>query len=185
MKQLESLFLEELSEIYDAEQRIASALPVLQTAATDQELKDFLRKQTRKVGEQMNLLEAVFRSFARPVTTRRCQAMAGLIGEARDVVSAHNGEPCIDAALISATQKVKHYEIASFGCLREWATKIGNDRAAEILGNLLEEEKEMDSLLTEIARAQCNETAWEESVDGARDRVGVACVDALYAMRGK
>ena len=88
-----------------------------------------------------------------------CEATVGLIEEAEEIASDFKGSPAINAALVCAAQKIEHYEIASYGCLHEWAKLLGNDEAAALLEEILEEEKSANDGLTELARATCNEQA--------------------------
>jgi ferritin-like metal-binding protein YciE len=98
--------------------------------------------------------------------------MVGLIREADEIASDHKKQPTINAALISAAQKVEHYEIASYGCLREWAEQLDNDEAAEILQEILDEESAADHKLTELARTRCNEAAQNGGPSGEPDEEG-------------
>jgi ferritin-like metal-binding protein YciE len=159
MKTLENLFLEELADIYDAENRLTRALPKVARAATHHELKQAFQTHLSETEQQVKRLQRVFKAFDKPPRGKKCKAMVGLLKEADEIASENKGSPTINAALISAAQKVEHYEIASYGCLREWAEQLGNQTAADILQEILEEEKTADRTLTEQARARCNESA--------------------------
>ena len=159
MKTLETLFLDELADIYDAEQHLVSALPDMAKAATHDELRIAFESHLRETERQVSKVEEVFTAFGKPPKTKKCAAIRGLIKEAQEIISDNKKNPTINAALICAAQKVEHYEIASYGCLREWAEQLGNGTAAELLEEILTEEKSTDSTLTELARAGCNESA--------------------------
>jgi ferritin-like metal-binding protein YciE len=172
MKTLQDLFLDELGDIYDAEHRLTKALPKMVKAATHEELRSAFEAHLEETEDQARNLEEVFECFGDTAKGKKCKAIVGLIEEADEIISDNKGEQTINAALISAAQKVEHYEIASYGCLREWAEQLGNDRAAQILEEILEEEKAADEKLTVLARQCCNHTAQDgdqaEQSDGFR-----------------
>ena len=159
MKTLKDLFLEELSDIYDAEQRIVRALPKLAKAATCEDLqKAFLTHLNETEGHVIKV-EKVFRAFGEKPKGKKCEATVGLLKEGDEIGSENKGEPTLNAALISAAQKVEHYEMASYGCLHEWAAMLGNEEAASLLKEILDEEKSANDSLTELARDKNNEEA--------------------------
>jgi ferritin-like metal-binding protein YciE len=172
MKQLEELFLGELADIYDAENRLAKALPKMVRAATHEELKEVFQKHLDETEDQVNKLERVFSAFGKSAKGKKCETMVGLVKEAEEIASENKGEPTINAALISAAQKIELYEIVSYGCLREWAEQLGKDEAAGILQEILDEEKAADEALTELARQRCNESAQETESDEDERYVG-------------
>jgi ferritin-like metal-binding protein YciE len=159
MKILQDLFLDELADMYDAEHRLAKALPKMMEAANHDELRAAFNRHLEETEEQVGKLEQVFEMFGRSARPKKCEAVVGLVKEAEEIAAENEGEPTIDAALISAAQKLEHYEIASYGCLREWAEQLGNNRAAQFLREILDEEKAADAMLTELARQCCNESA--------------------------
>jgi ferritin-like metal-binding protein YciE len=159
MKTLKELFLDELADTYDAENRLTKALPKMAKAATHDELRAAIESHLEETEGQVKKLERVFEAFGERAKGKKCLAMEGLIKEGDELAGDHKGEPTINAALISAAQKVEHYEIASYGCLREWAEQLGNQDAAELLGEIMEEEKSADRKLTELARECCNAAA--------------------------
>jgi len=103
----------------------------------------------------------VFEAFGKTAKSKKCEAMTGLLEEGNEIAADNKDEPTINAALISAAQKVEHYEIASYGCLREWAEQLGNDPAARLLQEILDEEKGADLKLSDLARECCNISAEE------------------------
>lgn len=159
MKTLESLFLDELADMYDAENRLTKALPKLAKAATHSDLRAAFESHLNETQGHVAKLKKVFESFGKPARGKKCEAIVGLLKEGQEIQADNKSSPTINAALVSAAQKVEHYEIASYGCLREWADQLGNQPAAELLQEILDEEKAADQKLTEVAVHQCNKTA--------------------------
>jgi ferritin-like metal-binding protein YciE len=163
---LKNLFLEELEDMYDAEHRITKGLPKLIEAATCNELKAALESHLRETEGQITKLEGVFKAFGEKPNAAKCEAIVGLLSEGETIVKKNKKSPSINAAIISAGQKVEHYEIASYGCLKAWATILGNSEAARLLEEILEEEKAADQKLNSLAASK-NEEALEEVGPGA------------------
>ncbi len=157
---LKDLFLDELADMYDAEHRIIKALPKLAKAATCNQLKDAFLSHLEETKGQVTKLEQVFAAFDEKPKGKKCKATVGLLEEGHEIASDNKGEPTINAALISAGQKVEHYEIASYGCLHEWATLLGNLQAADLIAEILAEEKAADKTLGDLA-AEKNAEALE------------------------
>jgi len=174
MKTLKDLFLEELKDMYDAEHRIIKALPKLAKAATCEKLTAAFLAHLEETEGHITKLEQVFQSFGETAKAKKCEATVGLLKEGDEIAAENKGEPTINAALISAGQKVEHYEIASYGCLHEWAGLLGNKEAANLIKEILDEEKAANKKLMELARASSNDEALcgcdkNESEDGAAD----------------
>jgi len=169
MKTLKDLFLDELADMYDAEHRIVKALPKLAKAATCPDLRAALEAHLKETEGHVQKLEQVFQSFGEKARAKTCEATKGLLEEGDEVAAEFKGSPAINAALISAAQRVEHYEIASYGCLGEWAGLLGNEQAAELLHEILGEEKAADEKLTELARAGNNEEAMEGNHNGSKE----------------
>jgi ferritin-like metal-binding protein YciE len=159
MKTLEDLFMDELQDMYDAEHRILKALPKLAKAATDEKLKAAFLKHLGETEQQVDKLEEVFQAFDEKPKAKKCKATVGLLEEGDEIASDNKGEPTLNAALISAGQKVEHYEMASYGCLLEWAGVLGNQKAAGLIGEILEQEKAANQTLNELARKSANQEA--------------------------
>src|SRR5579862_3390157 len=121
MKTLKDLFLAGLADMYDAEHRIVKALPQAARAATCEKLKAAFLAHLEETKGHLTSLEKVFQSFGKNAQGKKCEAIAGLLKEGSAMAADNKGEPTINAALISAGQKVEHYEIASYSCLHEWA----------------------------------------------------------------
>jgi ferritin-like metal-binding protein YciE len=166
MKTLENLFFDELADMFDSEQRIVRALPKMKEAATCKHLQKAIENHLKETEGQLSRLEGVFKCFGKPATGKKCEATVGLLKEGEEIAAEFKGSPAINAALIAAAQKVEHYEIASYGCLHEWAGLLGNEEAAGLLEETLEEEKHADQTLTELARATTNEEAREGAEPG-------------------
>lgn len=163
MKTLKILFLDELADMYDAEQRIVKALPKLAKAATCPDLKAAIQAHLKETEGHVKKLEQVFQAFDEKAKGKTCEATKGLLEEGDEIATDFKGSPAINAALIAAAQKVEHYEIASYGCLHEWAGLLGNEKAADLLAEILDQEKAANEMLTELARASSNEEALGET----------------------
>jgi ferritin-like metal-binding protein YciE len=163
MKILKDLFLDELADMYDAERRLVKALPKMAKAATCDALKGAIQSHLKETEGHVKKLEQVFRSFDEKVKGITCEATVGLLAEGDEIAAEFKGSPAINAALISVAQKIEHHEMASYGCLHEWAGLLGNKEAAGLLQRILDEEKAANESLTELARASSNEEALSES----------------------
>lgn len=156
-------FLDELKDIYWAEQHLAKALPKMQKASTSKELATAFEKHTKDTQNHIQTLEEVFRLLNEKATAKKCDAMAGLLEEAESIISdTDKGTSLRDAALILAAQKVEHYEIATYGTLRTFSEKMGRQKITKLLQQTLDNEKATDISLTEIAVNFINEEAAAE-----------------------
>jgi len=174
MKTLKDLFLAELSDMYDAEHRIIKALPKLAKAATCEKLKQAFLSHLEETKGQVTKLEKVFHAFGKKAKGKTCEATVGLLKEGDEIAADNKGEPTINAALISAGQKVEHYEIASYGCLHEWAGLLKNEKAAGFLEQILDEEKDANKNLMQLARNSCNnEALGKPKTNGSEDEAGL------------
>jgi len=167
MKTLNDLFLDELADMYDAEHRIIKALPKLAKAATCPKLKAAFLSHLDETKGQVTKLEKVFQAFGKKPSGKKCKATIGLLEEGDEIAADNKDEPTINAALISAGQKVEHYEIASYGCLHEWAKLLGNATAANLIEDILEEEKAADKGLGELAMLNNREALEGAETSGA------------------
>ena len=161
MKTLQDLFLSELADMYDAEKRIAAALPKLAKTTTSPELRTAFESHLSQTEAHIEKVERVFECFDEDPFEETCEATEGLLKEADELAAEYKGSPALDAALICAAQKVEHYEIATYGCLVTWANLLENAEAAAILEGILEEEKAADELLSGIATGGSNDEALE------------------------
>lgn len=159
MKNLKSLFLAELADIYDAEKRIAKALPKMAKAATSQDLKAAFASHLEETKGHVNKLEEVFACFDLKAKGATCEATVGLLKEGDEIAEDFKGSPAINAALIAAAQKVEHYEMATYGCLHEWAELLGSKKAGALLKEILKEERAANKSLNELAHSKNNAEA--------------------------
>ncbi len=153
------LFVDELKDIYWAEKALTKAIPKMIENATSEELKEALREHLEVTKEQVARVEEVFSAIGEPAEAKTCEAMVGLIKEAEGIMQASRKGVVRDAGIISAAQKVEHYEIASYGTLCAFARNLNEYDAAELLEQTLNEEKEADQRLTEIAETSINAEA--------------------------
>ncbi|MGE5179888.1 MAG: ferritin-like domain-containing protein [Bacteroidota bacterium] len=158
---LEQLYVEQLRDIYDAENQLVRALPKMAKAATSPELRRAFEDHLEKTRGHVRRLEEVFRTLGHPAKGKSCKAMIGLVEEGEEIVKM-DGEPTVrDAGLIAAAQKVEHYEIASYGTLRTFAEFRGDRQASQLLQETLDEEYEADKTLTQVAESSINVQAAE------------------------
>lgn len=151
LNSLYDLFVEQLKDLYDAEQQITQALPQMASAASEPKLKDAFQQHLDQTREQIGRLDQVFNEIGETPTGHTCEGMQGLIEEGREVLQMQGSSHVKDAALITAAQRVEHYEIAGYGSVRAYAKELGYDRAADLLQKTLDEEGETDKKLTKIA----------------------------------
>jgi ferritin-like metal-binding protein YciE len=166
MSELRETFLDELADLYDAEQQIVKALPKMEAAAESEELKEAFRSHLEETESQVERLQQVFELFEKEAKGKKCKAMKGLMEEADELIKEEAG----DAALICAAQKVEHYEIASYGSLLSWARLMGEDDAADLLEETLDEERATDERLTEIAESTINVEEAEEEAEEEEEK---------------
>jgi ferritin-like metal-binding protein YciE len=167
MKTLSDLFFECLADMYDAEKRIVKALPDMAKAANSPELRAAFQSHLHESEGHVDKIERVFRCFDRSPDRNTCEATKGLLSEADELAGDFDGSAALDAALICAAQKVEHYEIASYGCLVTWAGLLGNQEAAALLQQILDEEKAADESLNSIATSASNLDALRSERNGA------------------
>ncbi len=161
--QLMKLFEDELKDIYWAEKALTNAIPKMIKKATSAELKKALTKHLGETKKQVSRVERVFKSIGKKAIAKKCEAMAGLIKEAQGIMKDCAPGAMMDAGIISAGQKVEHYEIASYGTLRQFAKTLGYEDAMMLLQATLDEEKAADDKLTEVAVSAVNIQASHKS----------------------
>jgi ferritin-like metal-binding protein YciE len=147
---LRDLLLEELQDIYDAEQQLTKALPKMAKAATSTELKTAFEEHLEVTEQQVQRLEQVFELLQEKAKTKTCKAMKGLIAESEDIMKEHEPSALLDAALVGAAQRVEHYEIAAYGTICAMAGALGEEDASALLRQSLAEEQHADQMLTEL-----------------------------------
>jgi len=148
---LEDVFVEQIADLYSAEQQLVAALPKMVQAAHSDELRKALEEHLEQTRGHVTRLEEIKSHVPQVVPVETCEAMKGLIKEGEEVVGAQGDGAALDAALIAAAQRVEHYEIAGYGTARTLADQLGYDRAEELLDETLDEEAKADKLLTKIA----------------------------------
>jgi ferritin-like metal-binding protein YciE len=162
---LHDLYVDELRDLYSAEKQLLKALPKMAKAANDPALKGAFEEHLTVTEGQVNRLERIFKQLGERPTGKKCVGMEGLIEEGKELME-EDAEPAVlDAALIAAAQKVEHYEIAGYGCVRTYARLLGYGDAAELLQATLDEEGEADKTLTQLAESVINVEAEEEGED--------------------
>ncbi len=150
-------FLDALKDIYWAEKALQKSLPKLMNASTDKKLARAFERHEKETARQIETLEQVFELMGEKASGKKCDAMEGLLSEASSVIDDTEKESCIrDAGLILAAQKVEHYEIATYGTLVAFARQMEEDKIANLLQRILDEEKKADCLLTEVAEGSVN-----------------------------
>ncbi|MBV4359050.1 ferritin-like domain-containing protein [Parasegetibacter sp. MAH-26] len=160
---LEELFVDEIKDIYWAEKKLVKAIPKMQKAASSEELRTAFATHLEQTKEHVSRLEQVFELLGVKAQAKKCDAMEGLTMEGESIIEdTEDGTSTRDVGLILAGQKVEHYEIATYGALRQIAMVLGKEDVAEILSTTLEEEKEADSLLSSIAENSINYEASTE-----------------------
>ena len=160
---LQEFFVEQLQDIYWAEKKLVKTLPKLSEAATSTELRTAFNNHLDETREHVNRLETVFSIMNRNAKATKCPAMSGIVDEGADIIDdTDEGSAQRDVGLLFAGQKAEHYEIATYGGLIELAKTLGYTQAAAILHKTLEEEKNADTLLTNIAERSVNQMALAE-----------------------
>ena len=148
---LRELYVDELRDLYDAENRLVKALPKLAKEAESQELRSGIEEHLEQTRGHVDRLRQIFEAMGERPGGKKCAGMVGLLQEGDEMMDQEFEGGVKDAALISAAQRVEHYEIAAYGCVKTWASLLGEKEAQDLLEQTLNEEKEADQKLTEIA----------------------------------
>jgi ferritin-like metal-binding protein YciE len=160
---MEELFLDEIRDLYDAEQQLTKALPEMADAASSDELRYTFEVHLEQTGTQVQRLEHLFEALGEKPTGKKCAAMTGLIKEVNEMIGASSETTVRDAGLIAAAQKVEHYEMSGYGSARTHAEFIGNDKAVLLLDETLFEEQEADERLNDLAHSLIGEKMVNDS----------------------
>jgi ferritin-like metal-binding protein YciE len=158
-KNLKELFTETLKDIYFAEKQILRALPKMAKQAESPELKQAFETHRDQTEGHVERLNEVFEQLGRPARGKTCEAILGIIDEAKEIMEEFKGAEALDAGLASSAQAVEHYEIARYGTLKTWALQLGLNDAAKLLDETLQEEIQTDKLLTKLATSSVNKKA--------------------------
>jgi ferritin-like metal-binding protein YciE len=148
---LQELYVDELKDLYDAENQIIKALPKMIDAASSEELQNALTEHLEVTREQAKRIEQIFQNMGEKLKAEKCKGMEGVIKEGAEILSEDMDENVKDAAIISAAQRVEHYEMAGYGTVRTWANLLGESEAEELLQETLDEEKEADEKLNQLS----------------------------------
>jgi ferritin-like metal-binding protein YciE len=169
---LKKLYIDELKDLYSAENQLVKALPKMAKAAASEDLRNAFDEHLEQTRQHVTRLDKIFRELEESPKGKKCRGMEGLIEEGGEMIEEEPEPEELDAGLIAAAQRVEHYEIAGYGCVRTYANLLGESEAASLLEQTLAEEKETDQKLTALAE-QINVVAQEtpESVseDSARE----------------
>jgi ferritin-like metal-binding protein YciE len=157
---LRELYIDELRDIYNAETQLVKVLPKMAKAAANAQLRQGFEEHLRQTSEHVSRLEQIFEMLDEKPSGKKCLGMEGLVKEGAETMREKYSDPVMDAAIIGAAQRVEHYEIAAYGTVREFARLLGEDEHISLLEQTLEEEKETDTKLTELAE-QINPQAAE------------------------
>lgn len=174
MDSLHDLYVDELKDLYNAENQLLKALPKMAKKASAQELKDAFTEHLEVTRGQIERLDQIFSELGVNPRGKKCKAMEGLIEEGKEVIEEEGNPAVLDAALIACGQRVEHYEIAGYGCVRTFANLLGYTKAAQLLQETLDEEGEADKALTELAETVINpeaENAEEEIEEEEEEEV--------------
>src|ERR1700689_3147280 len=166
---LKEVYVDELRDLYNCEQQLIKALPKMAKAATSEELRSGFESHLEQTEEHARRLEKVLQGLGEPVKGKKCKGMEGIVAEGGEVMSEDYQGAVMDAALITAAQRVEHYEIAAYGSVHAFATLLGESEAADLLEQTLEEEKETDQKLSELS-----DTINQEAISMGDDAEGAA-----------
>ncbi|HEY2350892.1 MAG TPA: ferritin-like domain-containing protein [Candidatus Acidoferrum sp.] len=148
---LKELYVDELRDIYNAENQLVKALPKMAKAANSEDLRNGFEQHLEQTRGHVQRLEQIFKDFGEKASGKKCKGMEGLVAEGQEMMDEDFEGDVMDAALISAAQRVEHYEIAAYGTVRTYAELLGEKNAVQLLEQTLEEEKETDQKLTDLA----------------------------------
>src|SRR3954469_907314 len=167
MDSLKDLYIDELKDLYNAENQLLKALPKMAKKASAPELKRAFQDHLKQTEGHVKRLEKIFKGLGEKPTGKTCKAMKGLVEEGKEIIEEDGDESVLDAALIGAAQKVEHYEIASYGTARTFASMLGEEDAVELLQQTLDEEGETDKKLTALAESLVNPEASQAEENGS------------------
>jgi ferritin-like metal-binding protein YciE len=165
MDSLRELFIEQLQDAYDAEKQLIKALPKMAKEASSTELKEAIQTHLEQTRQQVERLEQVFESLEEEPEGKPCKGMAGVIAEGKETMEEVEDDDVRDAAIIMSAQKVEHYEMATYGTLKTFASLLDEEEAANLLEETLNEEKEADQLLSELAEEVNARAEGEDAVE--------------------
>jgi ferritin-like metal-binding protein YciE len=150
---LRELYVDELRDLYSAETQLTKALPKMAKASSNAELRQAFEEHLRQTSEHVSRLEQIFEMLEEKASGKKCLGMEGLVKEGAESMQEDYEDAVLDAAIIGAAQRVEHYEIAAYGTAREFARLLGEDEHISLLDETLQEEKQTDSKLTQLAES--------------------------------
>jgi ferritin-like metal-binding protein YciE len=168
---LMELYVDELRDLYDAENRLVKAIPKMAKEATSEKLRSGFEEHLEQTRGHVDRLKEIFDNLGEKPSGKKCAGMIGIIKEGQEIMEVDFEGETMDAALISAAQRVEHYEIAAYGCVRTWADLLGENEASALLEKTLEEEKETDEKLTQLSE-EINVQAKESRREGEEGEEG-------------
>ena len=148
---LRELYIDELRDLYNAETQLAKALPKMAKASSNAQLRQAFEEHLRQTSEHVSRLEQIFDMLEEKATGKKCLGMEGLVKEGAETIQEDYEDTVMDAAVIGAAQRVEHYEIAAYGTAKEFAQQLGEDEHVSLLQQTLDEEKQTDERLTQLA----------------------------------
>src|ERR1700682_698822 len=166
VNRLKHLYIEELKDLYSAENQLVKALPKMAKASTSEDLRAGFQGHLEQTKEHVARLQKIFKALGESPNGKKCHGMEGLIKEGGELIAEDPAPEELDAGLISAAQRVEHYEMAGYGCVCAYAKLLGEDQAISLLRQTLEEEKETDKKLTQLSGQINLEAAESEEPDG-------------------
>ena len=169
LNSMDELFLNELKDVYNAEKQLVAALPRMAKAAQSPKLQQAITKHLRETEGHVKRLEQILQSLGEPLRGKKCKGMEGLVEEGKEILEEEGAPEVIDAAIISAAQRVEHYEIAAYGCLRTYALLLGNTEADRLLQQTLAEEEATDKALTALGEGGINQAAVAAGAEADED----------------
>jgi ferritin-like metal-binding protein YciE len=175
---LHSLLVEEMRDLYHAERQLVRALPKLAKAASSPNLRQALESHLGETEQQVSRLEQAFETLGETPRAKTCPGMMGIVEEGSELIKENGKGPALDAGIIAGAQRAEHYEIAAYGTVMAWAKALGHDEIAQLLSTTLEEEKNADHKLSELAEAGINEAATTGDDDDVEEMEDVDNGDA-------
>ena len=168
------LFEDQLADLYYVEKKLTKTIPKMAKAANNEQLRTAFEDHLEETKEQVTRLESIFDLLGKPAKAKKCPAIDGILEEGKEIMGEFKDDPALDAGLISAAQKVEHYEMSSYGCMKAWAEQLGLDDALELINMTLEEEMAADDKLSGIGEEVVNVEADVDAEESGANKKKVA-----------
>ena len=172
MDSLKDLYVDELKDLYNAENQLLKALPKMAKKAAAPDLRAAFEEHLDQTEGHVDRLEKIFKRLGEKPTGKTCKAMKGLVEEGKEIIDEEGEDSVLDAALIGAAQRVEHYEMAGYGTVRTFASMLGEEDAVELLQKTLDEEGETNKKLTALAESLVNPDAQSAERNGSSKKKG-------------